>query len=84
MPDDDSLLAQGTVEFRQAERDHANGRQRGTPPVMELVTLRGGPLNGLSRHVRRSSNQVRFQRPLGDGRYWYERAEPGVWRYVEP
>jgi hypothetical protein len=28
VPDDDWMLAQGTVEFRQTERDHANGRDR--------------------------------------------------------
>lgn len=34
MPDDDSLLAQGTVDFRQAERDHANGRERRSYPLV--------------------------------------------------
>lgn len=54
-----------------------------TGPTMQLVTLRGGPLDGLRRHVRKDASRVRFQKPLGDGRYTYVRAEPGVWRHEE-
>lgn len=50
-------------------------------PLMERVTLRGGPLDGLDRHVLRSAREARFQHPRRSERHLYRRGYDGVWRH---
>jgi hypothetical protein len=53
-------------------------------PLMERVTLRGGPLDGLVRHVYRRNDMVRFRDPERAAYlHLYRRERDGVWRHVE-
>jgi hypothetical protein len=51
-------------------------------PLMELVTLRGGPLDGERRHVRRTRREARFMHPRRSERHLYRVDEQGVWRHA--
>lgn len=46
--------------------------QRAATP-WQRVRLHGGPLHGLTRHVRRNAPHWYFQHPEGERKYRYER-----------
>jgi hypothetical protein len=51
-------------------------------PLMERVTLHGGPLNGRVRHVPRGATVARLKPPLGDRPETYRLGPDGVWRHA--